>query len=323
MAQSASLQLYSLCGLSLRSPWTLPIPRRAAEETDDCNVELAEETESFFSSARAEFSTRPATSSWGKHASLADGSDYVFWPELFEFLVSADGRRIAARAIDDGPWEALQGYLLNQVLSYALIKQCHEPLHATVVMVDGQAVGFIGDSGYGKSTLAACFLRAGYSLLTDDLLVLKERGGAYLAYPSLPRIKLFSDVARILLGSTTTGVPMYPYSDKVIIPLSGDSSWDAPAPLRAVFVLRPCSRTKTNRITVRTLRKRRVLLELLANTFNHEITAPDRLRRQFLLADRLTAAIPVKSLSYPRNLTVLPHVVKAVLRELQKALPST
>ena len=314
---------YSFCGLSLTSQWELPLSRRGAGEKEGASLDFTEVPASYFKAARAEFSLRPATSSWGQHATLTDGSDYVFWPELFEFLVSPDGRRIAARAMGDTPWEAFQSYLLSQVLSYALIKQGHEPLHATVVVVDGEAVGFIGDSGYGKSTLAACFIRAGHPLLTDDLLLLKECGGVFLAFPSFPRIKVFADVARTFLGAAATGVPMSPYSEKLIIPLCHDFFCERPAPLRAIFVLRPGSRTTTNAITVRTLRKRRAFLDLVANTFNRRITDPDRLKRQFMMTDCLAAAIPIKSLSYPRNLTILPDVVKTVCRELQKALPST
>ena len=52
------------------------------------------------------------------------------------------------------------------------------------------AVAFLGDSGFGKSSLAAYLLSAGDRLVTDDLLLLQESEG-FLAYPGPPRIKLF------------------------------------------------------------------------------------------------------------------------------------
>ena len=52
-----------------------------------------------------------------------------------------------------------------------------------------QAVAFLGDNAFGKSSLAACFLAAGARLLTDDLLVLHESSDRVLAYPGPPRIK--------------------------------------------------------------------------------------------------------------------------------------
>ncbi|MFB3074256.1 MAG: hypothetical protein ACE1Z6_03640, partial [Candidatus Methylomirabilales bacterium] len=111
---------------------------------------------------------------WFQHLRLPDGSDYLRWSGLFEFLVSADGRRIACRELECASPESFQTYLIGQVLSFALVKRGIEPLHSTTVVIDGKAVAFLGDSGYGKSSLGAAFLQAGYPLLTDDLLVLKE-----------------------------------------------------------------------------------------------------------------------------------------------------
>ncbi|PYT92309.1 MAG: hypothetical protein DMG36_15620 [Acidobacteria bacterium] len=82
---------------------------------------------------------------WFHYAPLEDGSDYLRWTGLFEFLISADGRRIAARTLTDISQEAFQTYLLGQVLSFALLKQGIESLHSTVVAVDGGAVAILGD----------------------------------------------------------------------------------------------------------------------------------------------------------------------------------
>src|SRR5205085_11291512 len=83
--------------------------------------------------------------------------------------------------------------------SYVFTARHQEPLHATVVTKDGNGLALVGDSGYGKSTLAAAFLRAGYRLLTDDLLVLHGTATGFEAQPALPRLKLFPRPARALL----------------------------------------------------------------------------------------------------------------------------
>jgi hypothetical protein len=131
---------------------------------------------------------------------LPDGSIYLRWPDLAEFLVSPDGREITCCPGAGVPASSWQTYLLGQVLSFALVKGGIEPLHATVVVVNGSAVGFLGSSGQGKSTLAAAFLQTGHRLLTDDLLVLRERQGVFWAYSGPNRLKLFPDQARHLLG---------------------------------------------------------------------------------------------------------------------------
>ena len=46
---------------------------------------------------------------------------------------------------------------------------------------------------------------------------------------------------------------------------------------------------------------------------------PERIKRQFALNAKLTATIPIKSLSYPRHLSRLLEVVAAVLANLRRA----
>src|SRR5206468_10962716 len=97
--------------------------------------------------------------------------------------ISADGCFIAGRFFRENSIEAFRTYLLGQVISYALLKQGIEPLHATVPVIDGMAVALLGNSGYGKSTMGAAFLQVGARLLTDDLLVLRKQGDNWIAHP--------------------------------------------------------------------------------------------------------------------------------------------
>lgn len=313
-----SLNLYNLCGVNLKSQWVLPYPRWESEGPALGEVEITEGPASLFQSAGAQVDLGRDAVKWYHFACLEDGSTYLIYPGLFEFIISMDGRRISGRALADASWEAFLTYLLGQVLSFALIRQGIEQLHGTVVVVQGRAVGFIGDCGYGKSSLAAAFLKAGHSLLTDDLLVLKDEGTDFLVYPSVPRIKLFPEIAQALLGNQVTGgVQMNPYTDKVIIPLEPNLSCQTPQPLVALFVLRSENqKSPRKRVTLRTLRPRQALLALIANTFNPKITDTDRLKRLHDLTTKLASRLPIKSLSYPRDLSRLPEVVAAICASL-------
>lgn len=302
---------YRLYGLFLRSELPLPCPELRESRHDA--VDLFEAPDSFFVQARQENPSEPESGDWFRHARLSDGSDYLRWSGLFEFLVSPEGRRIACRACNGTTQEAFQTYLVGQVLSFALLKHGIEPLHATVVVVHQQAVAFLGDSGYGKSSLGAAFLRAGHRLLTDDLLVITENDRRFTAHPGPPRIKLFPDIAKTLLGGRLTGVPMNPTTPKLVIPLASQQSSHAAAPLRAIYMLRPpTTGVPLTRVTITPLSQRRACLELLANTFNHVIVERARLARQFNWTSRVPANIPVKSLSYPRDLAFLPEVLTAI-----------
>ncbi len=310
-----SLRFYHLYGLCLRSAWPLPCPEGTGPGLAE--VELFEGPASLFSAVSGEAARGSAGEEWFRHVRSPDGSEYLRWSGLFEFLVSADGGRIACHPLNGTAHEAFHAYLLGQVLSFALLKQGIEPLHSTAVVIDGGAVGFIGDCGYGKSTLGAAFLQAGHPLLTDDLLVVKEAGHGFSAYPGPPRIKLFPEIAKNVLGEQVKGTPMNNLVPKLIIPLDRDRSYEAVAPLKAIYVLtRPGAASRCERVTVRRLSQRRAFLELLKNTFNTIIVEAERLKGQFGLATGVASKVPIKLLSYPRTLHSLPSVREAILSDL-------
>ncbi len=68
------------------------------------------------------------------------------------------------------------------------------PLHASAVVVGGQAIAFTANSGEGKSTLAAALSnRPGFAHLCDDTLVLDVQPGGILAMPDGKPLKLWDD----------------------------------------------------------------------------------------------------------------------------------
>jgi hypothetical protein len=308
---------YLLYGLRVRSAIPLPAPQLVSSER--AGIEFSEGSVALFWRVRRDAGIDATEEDWFQHARLPDGSDYLQWSGLFEFLVSADGGRIVYRELDGGSPESFQTYLLGQVLSFAVLKQGTEPLHATTVVIDGGAVAFLGGCGYGKSSLGAAFLQVGYPLLTDDLLVLKEQGDRFMAYPGAPRIKLFPDIARSLLGERVNGVPMNNETSKIVIPLDQNKTAfpGGAFPLKAIYVLTsPRSGSRSHRISIRSLSAQRAFVELIKNTFNAVIVESQRLERQFGLFTRLASWVPVRSLSYPRDLRRISQVRDSILREL-------
>ena len=59
-----------------------------------------------------------------------------------EFLIAPDGCRITGRQDDGAHEESFRVYLLGQALSYALVKQRLEPIHATAIVVNQGAAMF-------------------------------------------------------------------------------------------------------------------------------------------------------------------------------------
>jgi hypothetical protein len=256
---------------------------------------------------------------WSQGAALPDGSSYRRWTGLVEFVVTPDARRIYARTLDEANREALLAYLLVDALSYSMVRLGREPLHATAVLTDAGAVAFVGESGFGKSTLGALFVRDGFRLVTDDMLVLTPAPAAYLAHAGPPRLKLYRPIASRIFGDSDRGVPMNSVTEKIIIPLDEGQTLRDCTSLRAVYLIcRPDERHRGRRPVIRRLSPARAFPRILAATAGHYPFERERLTRQFEFVTQLVARVPIKTLSYPRDENNMNRLRDAVLADLNR-----
>ena len=110
-------------------------------------------------------------------------------------------------------------------------------LHAAAVEVDGEAIVLAAPGTFGKTTLAAAFWRAGYRVLTEDLVCLRSSNGfSALAGPAM--IRLRRDVAEQLDLPDAEVVIETP--SRVCFALAGKRRGTSdPVPIRAVVILLP------------------------------------------------------------------------------------
>lgn len=306
---------YSVYGVSLRSDWPLPY-RRAASAGCLAKVTLRRGSDARFAKALGAARLPHTPGTWIDHR-FSDGTTLLRWSNVFDFLIQPDGTTLLCRPLDRRAEEAFHTHL-GPSLSYALINLGIEPLHSTTLVVDGGAVALMGDCGYGKSSLGASFVKAGYPLLTDDLLVLKRTDDGILAYPGAPRVKLYPEIARRIFGSQVKGLRFEWLTPKLIIPLDGNRAQSTPVPLKAIYVLTAPRRRAPSALRIRRITRRQAFMEMVRNTFNMAITDGSRLERQFAMASALTATIPIKSLSYPRRFELLSAARDAILDDLRK-----
>jgi hypothetical protein len=307
-------RMYSLYGLRVESAIPLPCPVWDQNGLP-ADVELVEDSQTAPWQLPAGTPTSYEDDGFSECSIFQDGSTHMRCKGHFEFLVSGDGRQVRWRKLRDVPDEVLLTYLIGQVLSFCLLTRGIEPLHATAVVVDGEAIAFLGASGAGKSTLAATFVQSGHALLTDDVLVLQPDGNKLLAYPRLPRLNLTPETADAFFSGSRS-IPMNSFTTKMIFNLSPQGHASYMVPLRALYVL-PKKNSKP-RIGVRTLLGRASFLPLIANTFNDSVVTPARLKQQFAFAGKVTAAVPLRQLSFPRGLTQLPAVADVILSDLHR-----
>jgi len=307
---------YILYGLRLRSRVKLTLAGAPGEGIADIELSPAEPhwMEAKISAVELD------DSDWINIHALPCGWSYVRYDGMFDFLISPSGGCIIYRLLAEVSLESFQTYALGRIFSFALVQKGYEPLHAATVVVNQRAVAFLGASTFGKSSLAACFVTAGYPLLTDDVLRLEEQGDRYIAFPGPPRLKLLPRVARLYLEDVSAGTPINNKSrhPKRVFSLTASQSCATPTPLGAIYaVTAPRKVYRRQRIGVGSLPPVEALVKVLSFTHNHELTGKERLARQFDAARRLIDKVPVRSLSYPRILESLPEVRAAILADLE------
>jgi hypothetical protein len=305
-------------GVEVTSDWPLAFPPSTGRGATLAEVEFVEGTDEDFSDAAA-LQSRPEP--WFTSHVFPDRSAYARWSGLYEFRIDADGSRVACRALDGCDPIVLQNFLFGQALSFALVHQGLEPLHAAAVRVDDVAVGFLGDSTFGKSTLLASFLQAGHRALTDDLLMLMPKDGRTMAIPGSGRIKLQPDSARAFLDGTGKGEPLNGGTLKRSFPVASALVQRTELPLTHLFVLpTPEERKQITTICIRPLSRTALFQELLKSSFNVQVLTRERLARQFESAAGRAAMLDCCLLQYPDGIHHLPLVRQSIVDHVRRTV---
>jgi hypothetical protein len=144
-----------------------------------------------------------------------DGRHFLAWPDVCAFQFRGPDL-IEVQPYPDTPVSYLAFPLLGPIMALALHMRGLVTLHASAIDVEGRGVIFVGDKMAGKSTTAAAFLRAGYRLLTDDLLAIDQSDPSRpCILPAYGQIKLSQDAAQAVTIAHSQPLPLvYPAFEK-------------------------------------------------------------------------------------------------------------
>ena len=243
--------------------------------------------------------------------------------ELAEFRVAPGGSQVDCHPLVGLPVESVSHLFVDQILPLVLAYQGKTVLHASAVSTRHGAVAFIGETGFGKSTLAASFSVSGQPALTDDCLLVEEVNGVWAGHPSYGELHLWPDIVESLFGTENDTAPLAHYTDKCRVRLANRRHGHAnrAEPLVAVYYLTD-ARDVTDRdhVTIQRASKRSAFGYLISNAFRVEFSAA-RAQHELETLTHLAAAVPLSTLSYSRAIQVLPAVRQAVLRDAQSSRP--
>ncbi len=304
---------YTLFGLTLRSDVPLPCPPARDAAAGDA-IDLVEGTKPELDALCAGAPTHLEEDGFWTCALYENGAAAVGWKDHFDFVVSPGGSAVRWRRLSEVHDDVLITYLLGQALSFCLVARGIEPLHATSVAVDRGAVAFLGDSGLGKSTLAAALVAHGCRLVTDDVLAVSFEGDLAMAWPSLPRLKLTPESADAVFQGRRA-LPMNAFTSKMIFTLPREQHADQAVPLRALYII---TGEASEAVTIRPVTGRAAMLAIVRHTFNDSILHPARARQQLEFARRLASRTAVRALSFARRLPELSTVADRLLADAQQ-----
>lgn len=234
------------------------------------------------------------------------------FPDLADFLVADN--QISCYPQPGCPEHTLRHLLQDQVIPRLWAHRGHLVLHgSTVQLANGQVIVFLGESGWGKSTLAAALAVRGSVFLGDDSLVLRacDLGVKLLPNYSGPRLNSDSIAALGMSNHSMTAVSHYSGKARMVQATPEDT---AVRLLHTLYIMQAPGATRTLSIHARagasviaTVIKRSFLLDI-----NDRRSAADQLHQVGSVIDRIPQ---VRSLAYPRDFRALPALCDALLDE--------
>ena len=224
---------------------------------------------------------------------VSDGSD---------FYIASDGQAILR--IDefsqqdeggDKPPSSLSSLereiILGPALVLALALNETWSLHASAAVFTGLSIAFLGESGQGKSTLAAYLGSQNWLRLTDDILPVRETENGMDALPHFPQLKLPADAQ-----------PVFNFPEQL--------------PLDKLVLLREADVDDTPAISL--LPPTQAIQVLLGHTAGTRLFTPELLEKHLHFSAHVAERVPVYQLTYPHDKKKLPFV-KELLEEICSA----
>lgn len=199
----------------------------------------------------------------------------------------------------------------NQVLPLLMCEYGHHIYHGSSVAFGEIAVGVLGKSGMGKSTLSAALTLEGGDFIGDDALHISREGKEeVLIDPCDSRLRLWPEARDALFGSRPPKTVRTKSSQKTRFdPGKVLRHCDGPRALRVAYFLECSSRTD---ISIQPLSKTEAMVGWVSNAFIIDRSNRAALKNRHQRAARLAMIVPSFALDFPRDFSQLEELQKRV-----------
>ena len=257
----------------------------------------------------------PPTREW---STLWQGSGREPWaavarePGAYHVRVTGCGHfKVSHRLIEIAPEPSLRAstirhLLLDQVLPLALAAEGRLVLHASGLRRGARAIAVAGAAGTGKSTMAAALSGEGWSVTSDDGVLVEEGGSEMIAVPAYPGLRLWPETLDVtgMRDRCIGEVAEYSAKLRVAPPAHGDVG---AAPLAHVVVL-----ARGDRLQIDVLSARDAAMAVLAHAYRADLTDRDALAAQLDACARFVERVRVSRLTLPDDLSAVGDAARAL-----------
>ncbi|MFT3755227.1 MAG: hypothetical protein QM769_04670 [Pseudoxanthomonas sp.] len=216
---------------------------------------------------------------------------------------------------------AIEHLLIDLALPCLLAELGELVVHAGCVTLGSGCVLFLGQSGWGKSTLTSLLRRHGHAPLSDDCMQLAVRGDQVLAMPTYPGLRLFDDSVEQTFEQTPAQSPVAHYTRKQRIRLEAHATHpEDPFPVRALYLLNDPAQPATD-ISIEPVSDPATCMALITHGFRLDLRSR-RSHASFMQQAAETARrLPAFALRYPRDFAQAERLIAELTRHFA-ALPA-
>ena len=217
--------------------------------------------------------------------------------------------------------QMLRHLLLNQIIPRYLATMGRLVLHASAVTLEnGKSVAFLGNSGFGKSTLVSSFHRNGARLINDDCILLECVESSVKVIGGMVGIRLFPDSVNAVFTEASGFTNYTPYTDKQQLFLKDHVGEKAQEPcvLDAMFLLNDPKEKSADEISIQPVSGSEAMMGMIYSAFSLDPSDRKMLAGNFNnVGQAISDSMGIYSLQYPRVHEHLAEVRAAVIKQVE------
>lgn len=231
---------------------------------------------------------------------------YLVWEQVGTFLVRG-GQEIIVDLIPDAEESIVRLFLLGAALGMLLHQRGIFVIHASTVAINGKAIAFMGDKGWGKSTTAGALHRRGHQLMADDVTAIDLSNPPFpIVLPGYGQLKLWPESVIALDSNPETLPLLHPQLEKRDCLIKRDLALN-PLPLKQIYWLGSGSK-----LAIEPLSSQQALAAVMHNwycaRFGRQILQAIDLSEHFRHCTNLIDRVPVFCLRREKSLDALDEI---------------